>query len=530
MCATEHHQHLLLWLKTTPQWVRAGDMSPERAEFTLLRTKFKGDIKSFQHAFDLNNQQAQGVGLNKPLQHINIVLLEMTRNVHWQTFIGGNFAQLMAEVVYYKEPDNRNMTEPQCMSRKARAVDIPAIGELDRRSGQLSLQLAKALKNAIHKGELKSGDLLPSTRVLAGALNVARGTVLEAFEQLVAEGFLESKHGSGTRVAYAPESPQPIPAARSATAIPLSAQAQAFAKVGEQLKTLAPKPFAVSVPIGDTAPDDVWRRLGNRIRARGAGAPSGYADPQGALVLREAICEYVRKSRSVRCTPEQVIITSGNQHGLYLTLQILLEAGDAVWMEEPGYPGATSLFETMFRDRKMVRVAVDDEGLDVELGKKLAPDARAAFVTPSHQYPLGMPLSMSRRAALLEWAQANQAWIIEDDYDSEMRYAGHPFPALQGLGRRTLSTLAPSVKSSSRLCASAMPWCLSSWFRPFAGAHPDGQTAAGCRPARAGELYFRGAPRPPPAKNARRLRRKTSGTDGGCRTIHFPGRGLASAL
>lgn len=366
----------------------------------------------------------------------------------------------MAKVVYDEEPDSANNAGPHSMSRKARATEIPAIGELDRQAGQLSLQLAKALKNAIHKGELKSGDQLPSTRVLAGALSLARGTVLEAFEQLVAEGFLESKHGSGTRVAYAPEGPQPALKETAGEKIPLSAQARAFAKVGDQMKTLAPEPFAVSVPTGDTAPDDIWRRLGNRLRARGPGAPSGYGDPQGALVLREAICEYVRKSRSVRCSADQVIITSGNQHGLYLTLQILLDAGDTVWMEEPGYPGATSLFETMFRDRKMVRIAVDEEGMDVESGIKLAPHAKAAFVTPSHQYPLGMPLSMSRRAALLEWAQANQAWIIEDDYDSEMRYAGHPFPALQGLGPDNviyLGTFSKILFPSLRLGYAVVP-------------------------------------------------------------------------
>lgn len=319
------------------------------------------------------------------------------------------------------------------MSRKANAIALPALGAFDRKTGQLSLQLARALKNAIHKGELKAGDLLPSTRSFAAALNLARGTVLEAFEQLVAEGFLESKHGSGTRVIFSPAA-QPTSKAVPAGDIVLSDSARAFARVADRIKTLSPVPFAVSVPVGDTAPDDVWRKLGNRIRARGPGAPSGYSEPQGAKPLREAICEYVRKSRSVCCTPEQIIITSGTQQGLYLTLQILLDSGDSVWVEDPGYPGITDIFETALRDRNMVRVPVDGEGLNVEAGKILAPQAKAAFVTPSHQYPLGMPLSMSRRASLLEWAKANHAWIIEDDYDSEMRYAGHPFPSLQGLG------------------------------------------------------------------------------------------------
>ncbi|MCT4712106.1 PLP-dependent aminotransferase family protein [Enterobacteriaceae bacterium H11S18] len=319
------------------------------------------------------------------------------------------------------------------MSRKANVLAIPAIGKLDRKIGQLSQQLAQALRNAIHKGELKAGDMLPSTRSLAASLELARGTVLEAFEQLVAEGFLESKRGSGTCVIFSPQT-IPSPKVEPTGDIFLTESAQKFARVAERIKTLSPRPFAVSVPVGDTAPDDIWRKIGNRIRARGPGAPSGYGEPQGVRPLREAICEYVRKSRSVHCTPEQIIITSGTQQGLYLATQILLDSGDTAWVEDPGYPGMTDIFETAARDRKMVRIPVDAEGLDVEAGKVIAPQARAAFVTPSHQYPLGMPLSMSRRAALIDWAKTNHAWVIEDDYDSEMRYAGQPFPALQGMG------------------------------------------------------------------------------------------------
>ena len=191
-------------------------------------------------------------------------------------------------------------------------------------------------------------------------------------------------------------------------------------------------PFAISVPIGLTAPDDIWRRLGNRLRARGAGAPSGYADPQGALPLREAIADYVRRSRSVRCHADQVVITSGTQQGLHLASQVLLGAGDQAWVENPAYRGITALLDSTGRRDAMVRVPVDADGIDVDAGIRLAPHARVAFVTPSHQYPLGMPLSMARRNALLAWARGQRAWVVEDDYDSELRYEGHPFPSLQG--------------------------------------------------------------------------------------------------
>src|SRR5579859_1571470 len=320
------------------------------------------------------------------------------------------------------------------MARKPKAVEVPAIGMLDRAAGHLGRQLAQALREAVRRGDLKPGEVLPSTRTLAASLHVARGTVVEAFEQLIAEGFLQSQPGSDTRVAQSLTVPAD-PRARSSSVetTPLPERARLFAQVARQFSAVPQAPFAVSVPIGPAAPDDVWRRLGNRLRARGPGAPAGYGDPQGALALREAVADYVRKSRSVRCEADQVIVTSGTQQGLYLSCQVLLDGDASAWVEDPAYRGITAILESSGRPERMIRVPVDAEGLNVDEGIKLAPHARAAFVTSSHQYPLGMPLSMARRNALLTWARANNAWVVEDDYDSELRYAGHPFPSLQGL-------------------------------------------------------------------------------------------------
>ncbi|WP_322026549.1 PLP-dependent aminotransferase family protein [Burkholderia sp. BCC1977] len=325
------------------------------------------------------------------------------------------------------------------MARTARIVEIPSLGALDRAAGDLSRQLAQALRDAVRRGDVRPGDTLPSTRLLATSLQVARGTVVDAYAQLVAEGFLESRGGAGTRVANALAEPPPgrapaLPAPRRRAAhTGLPEPAATFARIAREFRPLPAVPFAISVPIGLTAPDDIWRRLGNRLRARGAGAPSGYADPQGALPLREAIADYVRRSRSVRCRADQVVITSGTQQGLHLASQVLLGPHDRAWVENPAYRGITALLESTGRHDAMVRVPVDADGLDVEAGIRLAPDARAAFVTPSHQYPLGMPLSMARRNALLGWARTHRAWVVEDDYDSELRYEGYPFPSLQGL-------------------------------------------------------------------------------------------------
>uniref|UniRef100_UPI0019814924 MocR-like pyridoxine biosynthesis transcription factor PdxR n=1 Tax=Burkholderia sp. Ac-20379 TaxID=2703900 RepID=UPI0019814924 len=221
-------------------------------------------------------------------------------------------------------------------------------------------------------------------------------------------------------------------------------------------------------PGGPTLPDAAWRRLGNRLRARGAAAPSGYGDTRGVGPLREAIADYVRRSRSVRCDAAQVIVTTGTQQGLYLACQVLLGAGERAWIENPAYRGITAILESTGRRDAIVRVPVDAEGLDVDAGRRLAPEARAAFVTPSHHYPLGMPLSVGRREALLDWARTHDAWIVEDDYDSELRYAGHPFPAMQGLDPARvvyLGTFSKILFPSLRLGYAIVPPDLVAAFR-----------------------------------------------------------------
>ena len=360
------------------------------------------------------------------------------------------------------------------MARHAHTASLPFIGTLDRTSRDLGRQLAQALRVAIRNGDLRGGEPLPSTRALAEALGVARGTVVEAFEQLVAEGFLESRRGASTRVTRPASEPRAVavpersrPAGRT-RALPQGTAT--FTRIADQFSPLPGVPFAISVPGGATAPGDAWRRLGNRIRARGSGGPAGYAESQGVRALREAIAEYVRRSRSVRCDPDQIIITSGTQQGLYLASQVLVGPGDATWVENPAYPGLTAILTTTGRGSRMIRVPVDHEGLDVQAGRELAPDATAAFVTPSHQYPLGMPMSLLRRTALLGWARDSGGWIVEDDYDSEIRYAGHPFPSLQGLDRDRvvyLGTFSKVLFPSLRLGYAIVPDDL---VRPFLGA------------------------------------------------------------
>jgi GntR family transcriptional regulator / MocR family aminotransferase len=342
------------------------------------------------------------------------------------------------------------------MARRRTTIAIPSLGSLDKTAGRIGHQLIQALRNAIAKGELKPGEALPSTRALANWLDIARSTVVEAFHQLHAEGYLVARARHGTTVAkvFAVDDP-PVsgPCPQPVQSEPhLPRNVARLAAVAATLRPQGVAPFAIAHPAGAVAPDDKWRRLGNRIRATRAAAPSGYIDPRGLLALRIAIADYVRKARAVKCEPDQVIISAGTQQGLFLTATVLLSKGDLVWAEDPAYPGIMAILENF--PVSISKIPVDAQGIDVEQGVAACPCARVAFVTPSHQYPLGMPLSMTRRKALLAWARQNNSWIVEDDYDSELRYAGHPFPSLQGLDPARviyIGTMSKMMFSSMRL-------------------------------------------------------------------------------
>lgn len=327
------------------------------------------------------------------------------------------------------------------MPKRTGAFDVAAIAPDGATATSRYQQLYENLRNAVLTGRLAPGARLPATRVLAAELGVARNTVVTAFEQLVAEGYLESRPGDGTYVSRAlPDERLTVkPAGRRASRLaaptlpPLSRQSQALsaARLGSWGEDGPPHPFRPDLLALDHFPLAVWARLVSRNWRHRATSLLGYGDPAGYHPLREAVATYLGAARGVRCTPEQVFITNGAQQGIDLAVRTLLDPGDPVWAENPGYRGARGAL--IAAGARLAPVPVDREGLQVEVGIATAPQARAVYVTPSHQYPTGATMSLARRLALLEWAQRTGAWIIEDDYDSEYRYTGRPLSSLQGL-------------------------------------------------------------------------------------------------
>lgn len=308
------------------------------------------------------------------------------------------------------------------------------------------------LRARILAGQLRPGMRLPATRDLAMQYGLSRPTIVTAFEQLRSEGYVEGRVGSGTYVSQTlPDELLQAPRAGSAGTkrrrrIALSAYAQRLQKSPrEVVRNIlhsraagrgggpAPRAFRAGQPALDAFPADLWAQVATRRLRRVSTNLLAGGEALGYRPLRDAVAEYLSTSRGVNCSAEQVLIISGVQEALDRAAHLLLDPGDTVWMEEPGYPRAASSFSAV--GARICPVPVDAEGLDLAAGQRRWPRPRLVYVTPAHQFPLGVTMSLRRRLSLLEWARKSGTVIFEDDYDSEYRYSGRPVPALQGLDR-----------------------------------------------------------------------------------------------
>ncbi|MBB3392884.1 GntR family transcriptional regulator/MocR family aminotransferase [Rhizobium sp. BK275] len=303
-------------------------------------------------------------------------------------------------------------------------------------SAPLPRQLYLSLRNAVAEGRLAAGQRLLSTRLASAEWGISRGVIAEAYEILMSEGFAVARHGSGTYIASSvPEGATRIDPSDAASAQTIrrsvSAAAINILTRGPSLEPQKALPFVT----GRIAHDERTARLLNRIAAGHMNyAFEGYGDIQGDLRLRAAISAHLAVSRGVRCSPDQIFITAGTQQALDLAFRVLMTPGDTAVVEDPCYPPARQCL--VLNGIDVVGLPVDADGIDISrlLGGTLPPPA-AFYVTPSNQYPVGSVLSLSRRLGLLSYAEENDCWIIEDDYDSEFRYQGHPIASLHGLDK-----------------------------------------------------------------------------------------------
>jgi GntR family transcriptional regulator / MocR family aminotransferase len=315
---------------------------------------------------------------------------------------------------------------------------LPMLIRLDPEDRQpLNEQLYQGLRAIILERKLPPGTRLPSTRAFAMDLAVSRNTVLNAFDRLAAEGYLQARAGGGTRVSTTlPDDLLRVraPAVRSRKPTPRRPSRRGAMAAAIRVRVRRPegaRAFRLGAGALVDFPVEVWGRLARRRWSRSGLRSLDYGDIAGYTPLREAIAAYLQTSRGVRCDPSQVLVVHGSQQALDLATRVLLDPGDFVWMEDPGYDAARGAF--LAGGARLVDVPVDDEGLNVATGIRCSHNARLAYVTPSHQFPLGVTMSLARRIELLRWASASTAWILEDDYDSEFRYASRPLAALQGL-------------------------------------------------------------------------------------------------
>lgn len=315
-------------------------------------------------------------------------------------------------------------------------------------SAPAALWLSSALRTEILEGRLRPGSRLPATRDLARQYGLSRGTIVSAFDQLKAEGYVDGTVGSGTYVSetlpdellqVSGDGPGGASERSTGPRRRLSQYAR-HARLYPPFPARAARAFRFGQPALDLFPTTLWAQLASR---RHRNATSGMllgCDAMGYRPLREAVAGYLTTSRGVRCVPEQIAIVSGVQEALDLATRVLIDRGDRVALEDPGYLGAALAFEAA--GAKVISVGIDSEGMLVPSARMR--DVRLAYVTPGHQFPLGVSMSLPRRLALLEWARKSSALIFEDDYDSEYRYRGRPLSSLQGLDRHGLVLFAGS--------------------------------------------------------------------------------------
>lgn len=296
-------------------------------------------------------------------------------------------------------------------------------------------QIYQIIREAVLAGMLPAGLQLPSSRDLAKELGMSRKTVTHAYEQLIAEGYIETRHGAGSFVAdTVPDQISELPLEDKVN--PSAGASKGLSKRGQQLVSNAGVSdlqwgaFMPGVPDVTLFPNRIWSRLQNKVWRRSRADLLTYGQAGGYLPLREAVADYLRVARSVNCTPQQILITTGIHQSIDLIVKLLGESGDRAWVEDPCYWGTRSVLQS--QGIKPIPLPVDMEGMCLQ-AKDLRHPPRFMVVTPSHQYPLGTVMSLSRRRTLLEYAAAHQAWVIEDDYDSEFRYGSRPLASLQGM-------------------------------------------------------------------------------------------------
>jgi GntR family transcriptional regulator/MocR family aminotransferase len=331
---------------------------------------------------------------------------------------------------------------------------------IDRKEAKpLHKQIYDGYRAAIAVRNLRAGQQIPSTRDLSRELKISRIPVLTAYAQLLAEGYFETRVGAGTFVCSSlpdqmPRETNGNGAARTKPGLrPISKRSQLMPKHEIQPWLRGLGAFGLSQPAYDEFPTQIWSSLVTRHSRTKMPNALHYGGPMGFEPLREAICVYLRTARAVKCDPTQVMIVSGSQQALEISSRVVLDPGNSAWIEEPGYWLTRSVLKGA--GVKMVPIPVDAEGLNVAAGIKLRRKARAAFVTPSHQYPLGVTMSASRRMHLLDWAQSAGSWVIEDDYDSEYRFENMPIASLQGLDSHSrviyIGTFSKTLFPSLRL-------------------------------------------------------------------------------